>query len=91
MPSEIMKILTGRLADDLTVLREASSDAEQPLELTIGSEAIEGIEKILNGIARGDLELITLRSAQLVRGLRRAITDHNHPEPKGETDDHHGL
>lgn len=80
MASEIMKILTGRLADDLTALREASADADCPLELTIGPEAIEGLENILLGIAQSDLDLITICSAQLVRGMRRAITDHNHPE-----------
>jgi len=79
MTSEIVKILTGRLAEDLTLLREASADAGAPLELTLGAEAIEGLEKTLAGIATADLELITLSSAQLVRGMRRAISDHNHP------------
>lgn len=79
MSSEIVKILTGRLAEDLTLLREASADAGAPLELTLGVEAIEGLERTLAGIATADLELITLSSAQLVRGMRRAISDHNHP------------
>lgn len=79
MTSEIVKILTGRLAEDLTLLREASADAGAPLELTLGAEAIEGLEKTLAGIATADLELITLSSAQLVRGMRRAISDHKHP------------
>lgn len=89
MGSEIMKILTGRVAADLTLLREAAADADSPLELVLGPEAIEGIEKILTGISRADLDLITLSSAQLVRGMRRAISDHNHPQSKGESNDDH--
>ncbi|PPG77479.1 hypothetical protein C5D98_14950 [Rathayibacter rathayi] len=79
-----MKILTGRIADDLTALREASADAEYPLELTINPEAIEGLENFLLGIAQSDLDLLTIYSAQLVRGMRQAITDHNHVNLKGE-------
>lgn len=91
MSSEIMKILVGRVADDLTVLRQASADAGTPLELTLGPEAIEGLEKILAGIFRADLDLITLSSAQLVRGMRRAISDYGHTEPPEEISDHQDL
>lgn len=79
MSSEIVRILTGQLAADLTLLREASDDAGVPLELSLGVEAIEGLEKTLTGIATADLELITLSSAQLVRGMRRAISEYTHP------------
>jgi hypothetical protein len=72
---EWMQLLSARAANELFEFRRRSVSNGTLVQLTIGAEAIGGIEAILLGIARGDLDFITLRSGQLIQGLLHGIEE----------------
>lgn len=66
----VNEILAGSAADELAALLQRDGSAAA---LTVDAEAIEGIEKVLIGLGRGDLMFAQTRAPQLIRGIRRAL------------------
>lgn len=66
---ERVRLLALSVAEDLSQLRRGRKAAE----LVIDEQAVEGLEHVLSGLARGDLRFVAARSAQLVRGLRDSL------------------
>lgn len=66
---ERVRLLALSVVEDLSLLRQGRKAAE----LVIDEQAIEGIEHVLEGLARGDLQFVSVRAAQLVRGVRASI------------------
>jgi hypothetical protein len=66
---ESVRLLALSVAEDLFRLRSSGKGAE----LVIDEQAIEGLEHVLSGLARGDLRFVAARSAQLVRGIRESL------------------
>lgn len=66
---ERVRLLALNVAEDLFRLRSSGKGAE----LVVDAQAIEGLEHVLSGLARGDLRFVAARFAQLVRGLRDSL------------------
>ncbi len=85
--SPIQRRLALSLSDALWRLRTNPHDAGD-ITLTIPAPAIEGIEKILFALAKGDLRFASARAGQLIAGVSEALRGRAASEPWQAAFDH---
>lgn len=87
MSLAIIKILAERVATSLEQLRQEARYREltEQLQLVLGPQAVEGLEGVMRGIARADLELISIHAGQLINDVTPRLSSMPPTTPEEES------